>query len=136
MQWFQISLYIAGGYVECSCNQLNNVPNGSYSELFKTMSKMISERKGRRYSANDIRMLNQTKASDYGRECNVCKQIGHVNNEGRCEICEAIEKFSAKILKAKIFTVTLDNRADGLPLPGNCKLITDTEESLRKQNGR
>lgn len=133
MQWFQISLYIAGGYVECSCNQLNNVPNGSYSELFKTMSKMISERKGRRYSANDIRMLNQTKASDYGRECNVCKQIGHVNNEGRCEICEAIEKFSAKILKAKIFTVTLDNRADGLPLPGNCKLITDTEESLRKR---
>ena len=133
MQWFQVSLYIAGGYVECSCNQLHNVPNGSYSELFKTMSSMISERKSRRYSANDIRMLNHTKLKVYDRECNVCKRIGHVNEEGRCEVCEAIERFSNNVLRAQIFTVTLDTQLDGLPLPGGYKLITDTEESLKKR---
>lgn len=133
MQHFQISLYIAGGYVECSCNQLHNIPKGSYGELFKTMSRMISEKKSSRYSADDIRMLNQEKRQDYDRECNVCKNVGAVNENGRCKMCEAFERFSAKVLHAKIFTVTQNPQVDGLPLPGKCKLITDTEESLRKR---
>lgn len=133
MQNFQISLYIAGGYVPCSCNTLNNIPDGSYSELFRSMSAMISHRKSNRYNKEDIYKLNHMRTKDYDRECSVCKRIGKINAEGRCELCEAIEQFSAKVLQAQIFTVTLNPDAKGLPLPGDCCLITDTEQSLRER---
>lgn len=131
IQNFQVSLYIAGGYVPCSCNELHNIPNGSYSSLFQQLSAMLSQKKSNRYSASDIKMLNHRNVKDYDRECSVCKRIGQVNELGRCSVCENIEKFSAKVLQAKIFTVTMDAQVDGLPLPGDCKLITDTEETLK-----
>ncbi len=131
IQNFQVSLYIAGGYVPCSCNELHNIPNGSYSSLFQQLSAMLSQKKSNRYSAGDIKMLNHRNVQDYDRECSVCRRIGQVNELGRCSVCENIEKFSAKVLQAKIFTVTMDAQVDGLPLPGDCKLITDTEETLK-----
>ena len=136
-QWFreqfQISLYIAGGYVECSCHELHNIPQGSYQELFKKMSRMISDKKRNRYTAKEILQLNHRKLQNYERECRVCKRIGQVSEEGVCSFCQAIENFSRKILQAKIFTVTLSQKGEGLPLPGGYRLITDTEDTLRRR---
>ena len=59
------------------------MPDGSYSEIYRKLSMMISKQKQHRYEAADILWLNRRKMDDYTRECKVCKNIGHVNKEGR-----------------------------------------------------
>jgi CRISPR-associated protein Csm1 len=130
---FQTSLYVANGYAQCSTNTLKNIPDGSYSELFKTISKMISRKKSNRYSASDIIKLNSYKPSDYTRECKVCKRISKVNDDGECDICSAIEKFSKNILYKDFFSITLRKSEAGLPLPVGYYLVADDEESLKNK---
>ncbi len=136
-QWligtFQISLYAAWGYAVCSADALKNVPQGSYEQIFKTVSEEISRRKSHRYSVSDIIMLNAKSYDDYTRECKVCKKIAKVNEEKVCPICSAIEGFSQNILHDKFFTVTLQKSDDALPLPGNYYLTSDSEETLKKK---
>lgn len=133
MENFQISLYIAGGYIECSANELHNEPSGSYKNIFKNLSRQLSDKKINRYTSKDIIFLNNLKVKHYDRECNVCKRIGKVNDEGRCRICEDIESFSRNILQNEIFTVVKNERDEGLPLPCGYTLISDTEESLKSR---
>ena len=131
---FQTTLYIAGGYAACSSNDLKNIPDGSYSELFKILSQEISRKKATRYTAEEIMALNQNGVEDYGRECSVCKRIGHVNNNGVCPICESIERFSQKVLYADFFSVLLSEKGEsGLPLPGGYVLVADDESTLRER---
>lgn len=42
---FDIALYMASSYAMASANDLRNVPEGSYSELYLKMSKRISEKR-------------------------------------------------------------------------------------------
>lgn len=130
---FQISLYVAWGYTACSANSLKNKPEGSYSEIFRKVSEMISGKKSHRYTAEDILELNGKQHEDYTRECKVCKNIAKVNQDGICPVCKAIEKFSGNILYDQFFTVTLEKLEDALPLPGGYFLITDREDTLRKR---
>lgn len=133
MENFQISLYIAGGYVECSSNDLKNIPDGSYKEMFRVLSAKISAKKSSRYTAKEIMALNHAKEKDYGRECSVCKRIGHVDEEGVCPICGDIERFSQKVLYADFFTVTLRREEKGLLLPGGCVLTADDGKTLKER---
>ncbi len=133
MENFQISLFVAWGYAVCSANNLKNEPEGSYSEIFRNMSEMVSCKKSHRYTAKDIMLLNQKSSGDYTRECKVCKNIAKVNAEGICPVCKAIEKFSKNILYDKFFTVTLESTENALPLPGGYYLVADTEAALRKK---
>lgn len=55
-------------------NAFRNVPEGSYTELFRKMSKMLSLQKQHRYTAREIIRLNNRKEQDYSRECKVCKK--------------------------------------------------------------
>ena len=73
---FQTALYIAGGYAPCSADTLRNVPEGSYSRLFQSVSAMLSENKSHRYSAAQLIGLNHAEKDDYSRECSVCRNIG------------------------------------------------------------
>ncbi len=131
MENFQISLYAAWGYAICSTNDLKNVPQGSYSQIYKRISDMIARAKSHRYSASDIMALNKKRNKDYTRECKVCRRIEEVNEEGVCPTCSAIEKFSRNILYDDFFTVTLEKGEEALPLPGGYYLVADNEESLR-----
>lgn len=128
---FRIALYIAGGYAPCSANSLKNVPNGSYSEIYKNVSAAISKKKSHRYSAKDIIKINGLEADDYSRECKVCKSIRKVNSEGVCSFCKAIEDFSKEVLYSDFFTVIKGDTSKGLPLPGDYYLVSHKEEELK-----
>lgn len=137
--WFlencDISLYIAGGYCECSSNSLKNYPHGSYSEIFKNISHMISEKKASKYSAKQIIKLNNIKKKDYSRECRICKRIDLVDEDGLCSMCSALRMLSSKILDDKylFFTVLAKEEKGALQLPLGYYLVADSEETLRKR---
>ena len=137
--WFlencDISLYIAGGYCECSSNSLKNYPHGSYSEIFKNISHMISEKKASKYSAKQIIKLNNIKKKDYSRECRICKKIDLVDEDGLCSMCSALRMLSSKILDDKylFFTVLAKEEKGALQLPLGYYLVADSEETLRKR---
>lgn len=133
MEQFHISLYVGSGFAVCSSDSLKNVPQGSYKQIFREISTLISKNKSSRYSAEDIRWLNSMKVKHYTRECKVCKRIEQVDEEGVCSVCRAIEKFSKNILYDKFFTVTLKADEYALPLPGGYYLVSDNEESLKKK---
>lgn len=133
LQKFQIDLFVAFGYVKCTGNAFRNIPEGSYTKLFREMSKMLSNQKQHRYTATEIINLNHRKAEDYSRECKVCKKIGHVDEEGVCPLCRKIEKLSKNVLYTDFFSVVLENpdvKMDGMPLPGGYYLIADDEKTL------
>ncbi|MDO5410703.1 MAG: type III-A CRISPR-associated protein Cas10/Csm1 [Lachnospiraceae bacterium] len=129
LDMFGTSLYVAGGYVSCSANDLKNVPEGSYSALYIEISKKISIKKSHRYQAQDIMKLNG-EISDGERECKVCRRIEKLNADDKCPMCAALEKMSGNILYQKFFTVISNKEADALPLPGEKYLVADTKEGL------
>ena len=125
---FDTALFVACGYAAASANALRNEPQGSYSALYLTISKIISQKKFHRYDAEQIRYLNQRK-HEGERECKVCRRIAHLTDE-KCPICNALEKMSGNILYNKYFTVICEKEKDALPLPGKRYLVADTEKSL------
>lgn len=133
LKHYKTELYVAIGAVACSADSLRNVPEGSYTELFQKLGRKISENKLHRYTADEIINLNYHIEKDYSRECKVCRHIGNVDEDGVCELCRKIEKFSQKVLYAKFFTVVKDEEVQGLPLPGDCVLVADDENSVRKK---
>lgn len=96
LETFEISLYVSWGYAECSADMLKNNPEGSYEQIFRTVSQEISKRKNHRYTAKEIKYLNEKVYDNYVRECKVCKGIRKVNENGICPVCSAIERFSKK----------------------------------------
>lgn len=136
LEHFQTELYVAFGYVKCTGNMFRNVPEGSYADLFKEMSRMLSSQKQHRYSAKDIIWLNHRKEKDYSRECKVCKKIGHVDEEGVCTLCRKIEHLSKDVLKSEFFSIVIEHDEDGMPLPGGYRLIADDKKTLIRRMER
>lgn len=131
MEKFDIALYVACGYAEASADSLRNVPNGSYSDLYKTISTMVSGKKSHRYDAAMIRRFNQKK-HDGERECKICKRVASLTDD-KCFLCSALEKLSGSILYEKYFVVLSDADEDALPLPGGRYLVADTKNGLMKR---
>lgn len=113
---FGIDLYIGTGYVQCSCNDLENQPEGAYSNCFREASAAVSESKLRRYNASQIKILNKGKKTDGERECRICHSSYNLNRDGVCSICEGFAKLSGSILKREIFTVVNDAKKGILPI--------------------
>lgn len=136
-QWmldqFQVALYVAGAYEECSASDLKNIPVGSYQKIFQNLSGKLSLKKLQRYDSDTLKMLNCGRADDYSRECSVCKKESHINAEGLCPLCAAIEKLSANVLYADFFTILKDDNPERLPLPGGYSLGWDDEDSLKNK---
>ena len=62
LKQFQTDLFVAFGYVQCTGNAFRNVPEGSYTELFRKMSKMLSLQKQHRYTAIEIiRLIEKSR---------------------------------------------------------------------------
>lgn len=133
-QWliesFGSKLYVAGGYAECSANDLQNKIDGSYSEIFKTMSRIISQKKMSRYSYNDIIKLNSSSFVG-GRECKVCKNLINGKNE-RCDFCESLINISQRLMdndEDEFFTI-VSKDCNGVKLPFGQYLVIDTKDEL------
>lgn len=132
---YKVSLYISGGYGECSSNSLKNYPEGSYAELFKNISKMISAQKASRYTAEQLIYLNNIQEKDYSRECRICKNISIVDEDGLCPTCAALKLLSAKILDERyaFFTVISEYEEGALKLPLDYYLVAESEKSLTER---
>lgn len=125
---FDIALYVACGYCPASANALRNIPKGSYAKLYLDMSRMISQKKSHRYSAEDIFRFNE-KRHDGERECKVCRRTGRLK-EDKCSVCSALEKMSGSILYEKYFTIISKEENDALPLPFGKYLVANTGVSI------
>ncbi len=129
LKTFTTALYVADGYCPCSSNTLKNVPNGSYSEIFRTVSNMISARKNNRYSPEQIISLNSLKGG-HTRECKICKRADIHLIGDECSICSAIKDFSKNILYDDFFVVSKEEKANAVPLPMDCYLTAVSKEKL------
>lgn len=104
---FGIDLFLGTGGTACSARELENVPEGSYGELFRTVSRKVSQSKAHRYSAEQIRMLNRGRIRDGERECRICHRSDMLTGEDMCSICSGLTSLSAKIMdpKMKFFVI-------------------------------
>ena len=132
LEHFQTARYIAGAYEPCSSDMFKNEPEGAYGQMFRNLSGKLSQKKIRRYTAEQIIWLNSGTDQDYSRECTVCRRIGKVNEKGVCPICSAIEELSKKVLYAEFFTVIREKQRE-LPLPGGFSLVADSAETLKRR---
>lgn len=130
LKQFDISLYIAMGYVEANPDNLKNVPEGSYLQMYREVSSQISSKKLHRYNAGQIRKLNDNKKDDYSRECRICRNVGKLTEDGVCPMCSALKNLSANILSADYFTITNKSGEKGVPLPGDNYIIAERKEDL------
>lgn len=131
LQHFDTSLYVASGYAKASANTLRNIPEGSYSELYLTISKTISQKKSNRYSAEEIIQLNHRKHQDE-RECAVCRRIAKLQ-DNKCAVCNALEKMARDVMTHNFFTI-LDREEEGaLPLPGEKYLVAENQSGIAKR---
>jgi len=98
LERFRAALYVADGYCECSANDLQNEPAGTYEKVFTEVSRAISAKKIRRYSSADIQKLNNTHAD--GTECRICKAVGkwQAGNDC-CDTCDTFIGMSGDILR-------------------------------------
>lgn len=116
---FGIDLYIGSGYCECSCNDLQNKPDGAYRNCFREVSGAVSQNKLRRYGASQIKALNKGKKTDGERECKICHSSYNLNENGVCSLCDGFAKLSKDILNREIFTVVSDKESGILPIYKN-----------------
>ena len=112
---------------------MKNNPEGSYAEIFKNISKKISEQKASRYSAEQIINLNKIREKDYSRECRICKNVSKVDDDGLCPTCSALKLLSSKILDEKyaFFTVVSEKELGALKLPLDYYLVAELMEKIR-----
>lgn len=131
LEQFDISLYVAAGWKECSADDLRDVPAGSYADIFHCVSDEISKKKSARYTPKQILALNGKQAADYKRECRVCKRVDHLTEEGICQICAAILNLSKDILYTDFFSITKTPKKQALPLPFDAWLLAEDTDSLK-----
>ena len=133
-QWllenFKTALYLGVGYRDCSAGTLMNEPDGSYEELFRSVSTMISRKKLHRYDADALMWLNRSQANERTRECKVCHRSDHLTKEDKCRFCLAIENMSAQLLKKAFFVITKGDDKNALPLPFSCSMKVMDKEAV------
>lgn len=128
MDKFGTALYIGTGYAVANANAFRNMPDGSYSDLYRNISRMISGKKTHRYDAAQIIKLNSQR-HEGERECKICRRIAILKDD-ICAICNSLEKMSSGILKDDYFTVVCNSEKDALPLPGGRYLVADDKDTL------
>ena len=129
---FKTALFLGCGYAECSANELHNEPEGTYRQIFKNVSKMISQKKMKRYSAAQIIKLNSEGKKDGTRECRVCRRASKLlEDDDICSVCNAMIDMSQNILYKGFYIVTENpNDKTALPLPFGRYLVADNRKEL------
>lgn len=132
LKQFDVALYVASASVPCSAHELENMPEGSYAPLFRTLSEQLSEQKMKRYSASQIMELNRRPYGDGKRECKVCKSSANLNKKEICLFCASMENLSSKVLYGECFSVHDIEGSRQIPLPCGKQLLAQSENELRK----
>lgn len=127
MQEFGADLYVAFGYAEFSSDDINT-DNAKYersqdypiNNIYRQASESISAKKLHRYSADELRKLNQA-GKKTGRECVVCHRVGkNVKKdeaEQICTFCKGLRDFSNRIQRNDFYLINEEESA--LPLGFN-----------------
>ncbi len=122
IEQFEASLHMAAAYVECSGHDLMNQPaeRRPYANIFIRLSRKLSDKKMRRYSAEEIRLLNRPAVSAL-RECRICGKTATLSAEKDiCEWCEAFSAVSHAVFSSGLYVIskTFLPGAKGFRLPG------------------
>lgn len=104
MEVYDTRLFVAYGLQECSANELMSKTGDQegYSNIFRSLAAQVSERKLRRYSAAQLRQLNNNQTDKAGRECRVCGVSSNLEErkEGTiCHTCAAFTDISRMLIK-------------------------------------
>jgi len=122
MEYFGARLYVAYGLQECSANELMNKtedPEG-YSNIFRSLAAQVAERKLRRYSAEDLRQLNNSPTDKAGRECGVCGVSSRLEERTEgvfCQTCAAFTDTSRMLIEPDSVFVVANQELNGPSLP-------------------
>lgn len=125
---FKTALYVADAYTECSADDLMN-SNGTYEDIFRNVSKILSDKKGNRYTAEQILTMNNNHRQDGERECRICKRSDTYIENDVCGMCQKLIDMSDDILEKDFFVVL--NTDIGLPLPFGQSLIATSADTLK-----
>ena len=129
---FSNELFIAAGSVPCSARELENEPRGSYSELFKKVSHDISKEKKHRYTADQIRALNDNRHVDHERECRICHRSDLLTEDDICQICDGLNRLSGAVMKADFYAISKTFEPGRLPVFKDEYLVPADEGMLKK----
>ncbi|WP_303322530.1 type III-A CRISPR-associated protein Cas10/Csm1 [Cloacibacillus evryensis] len=113
---FGDTLYLACGWLPVSANSLKNTPaeKSPYTGIYRSLSRLISEKKLRRYGAEELRELNNAGSESGARECKICGTAAKLRpDEELCEWCSTFAGISSEILKKEIFAVVLEDDQEG-----------------------
>ncbi len=147
LETFGTELYMASGGITCSAAELENKPDGSYKELFRSVSRKVSYNKMHRYSPEQIIALNgfiptdgdeqgvvkiQRKGHDGIRECRICHRSDHLKGDDLCTICDGLSKLSKAVLTSEFYAVNSEARDGRLPVFKGQYLVPIGEDALRK----
>lgn len=131
LEHYRTDLYLASAWVPCSPDDLLNVGEDGrrFPNLFRELTRLLSDRKAMRYSAAVIRNLNAPVAyDDYSRECRECHRSDCDLIDGRCPLCNALGAISPGLVKKDVFAV-VPHRGQAptypprLPLPFGADLV-------------
>ena len=146
MNTFGTELFMASAGSPCSALDLENKPEGSYRELFRSVSRKISGRKLNRYSADQILALNgmekaegpvriKGRSGDGIRECKICHRSDRLVRDDICSICDGLGRLSKSVLEAGFYAVTSEAAEGRLPVFEGQYLVPTEEEKLQKMIG-
>lgn len=136
---FGTTLYLARGYAQASLQSLSSWQGDTpcFSDLFRKASAMISEKKLKRYTAEELISFNNQK-EDHDRECSVCGNSSHLqerDGEYRCESCLQFERFATVLTRTNLsFVVDASPSEPFLSLPGGLGLCLEAQNPIRFYN--
>jgi len=119
---FGLRLFVAFGMQSCSANELMSKTGNpeSYCNIFRSVASQISEMKLRRYSAAEIKQLNNKPLEETGRECSICGVSAELRERPEgiiCQNCAAFADVSNLLIKPEVVLVVLKEKIEGIALP-------------------
>ena len=129
---FSTKLFVAFGATDFAANEvMQGNTLATYRAIFRRVSKEISEKKVQRYTPDVLIQMNHG-GKKIGRECTVCHTVDRLlDGENKCQLCDALERFSRDIQREAFFEVT--EEPNGLPIGPEAYLHKTSEEAIKKQ---
>lgn len=111
LETFGIDIFLSTGFVEASANDFRNEPKGSYAELYQKLSGISNKNKNHRYSAEQLKRINQRNYPQNERECKICYRLDKLTQEDECQYCSGISLASNELMdeKKEFFVVMKDS---------------------------
>jgi CRISPR-associated protein Csm1 len=119
---FGTRLFVAHGIKECSANELmsKTADPEAYSNIFRSVSAGIAQKKLHRYSPQDLRLLNSTSTDQEGRECAICGASDDLEERETgviCSTCAAFADISNMLIRPEVVLTVTNEKVSGPYLP-------------------